>query len=207
MTHLTMEQLLALREPGLEPGVQGWRDHASACELCRTELERLDQRVARLKALPTLRPARNRFAELRDAARRERRGRRIRSVVWTGLALAASVALAVVLAPRLTTPTPALATADPVPAGELDEFMQRSRQLEGTLVAFDPDRRVVYGRTAALAASLEDRIALVDRRLEVAALMARENRQRELLRLWRERVGLLDALVDVRMTRASYVGY
>ena len=35
MTHLTMEQLLAIREPGLEPGVQGWRDHAQVCELCR----------------------------------------------------------------------------------------------------------------------------------------------------------------------------
>ena len=58
MTHLTMEQLLALREPGLEPGVQGWRDHAMACELCRTELDRLDQRVARFgPCRPFHRPA------------------------------------------------------------------------------------------------------------------------------------------------------
>lgn len=212
MTHLTMEQLLVLREPGLEPGVQGWRDHASACELCRAELERVDQRVARLKALPTLRPARNRFAELRTAARRGRRGRRITGLIWTGLALAASVALAVVLASRSTSaPAAALLAADPAVASELRDVMQRSRQLEGTIAAYDPDRRVVDGRTAAVAASLEDRIALVDRRLELTALAARdgagEGRQRAMLRLWRERVAFLDALVDVHVTRARYVGY
>ena len=85
MTHLTMEQLLALREPGIEPGVQGWRDHAEACELCRAELERLDQRVARLRALPTLRPGRNRFAELQVRTRRDRRWRRIRLFSLAGL--------------------------------------------------------------------------------------------------------------------------
>jgi hypothetical protein len=36
--------------------------------------------------------------------------------------------------------------------------------------------------------------------------MEQQARDPELLRLWRERVGLLDALVDVHVTRASNVG-
>ncbi|MBA2627197.1 MAG: anti-sigma factor, partial [Gemmatimonadales bacterium] len=59
MTHLTMDALLALRGPGIEPGDESSRRHMESCEHCRAELDRLDQRVARLKALPALRPSRN----------------------------------------------------------------------------------------------------------------------------------------------------
>ena len=52
MTHLSMEALLSLREAGLEPGVAAARQHLESCAGCRAELERLHQRVARLKALP-----------------------------------------------------------------------------------------------------------------------------------------------------------
>ena len=56
MTHLSMDQLLALREPGSEPGAAAARRHVEACAECAAELDRLHQRVARLRALPTLRP-------------------------------------------------------------------------------------------------------------------------------------------------------
>jgi hypothetical protein len=65
---------------------------------------------------------------------------------------------------------------------------------------------VVDGQTAGIAQELEDRIARVDRELEMAELMEQQARDLELLRLWRERNGLLDALVDVHVTRASNVG-
>jgi hypothetical protein len=58
MTHLSMEALLSLREAGLEPGDTAAREHLESCPGCRAELERLHQRVARLKALPALRPTR-----------------------------------------------------------------------------------------------------------------------------------------------------
>jgi hypothetical protein len=204
MTHLTMEQLLALREPGLEPGVQGWRDHAEACELCRGELERLDQRVARLRALPTLRPGRNRFAELQSRTRRERRWRRIGLLSLAGLSLAASVALTVVLAPRITRRSAAPELAE---QRELDSIIARSQSLESALEAYDPDRRVTDGRTAVVAASIEDQLARVDHQLQAVDLMDQRVRQPEALRLWRERVGLLNALVDVHVTRARSVGF
>jgi hypothetical protein len=46
----------------------------------------------------------------------------------------------------------------------------------------------------------------VDRELEMAELQEQQTRDQQLLKLWRERVGLLDALVDVHVTRASNVG-
>jgi hypothetical protein len=100
----------------------------------------------------------------------------------------------------------------------LQATQARSQQLERVLDRYDPDMRVLDGRTAAVAQELEERIAELDRRLEVvelqeaerAARAARaasaEERDEQLLRLWRERVGLLDALVDVHVTKASNVG-
>ena len=204
MTHLTMEQLLAVREPGLEPGVQGWKDHLDACDVCQAELSRLDQRAARLRALPMLKPSRNRFLELRARAVAERRRKVVLASGIGALALAASVALAVVLAPEAGSGPP---SAELGGGQELQETMARSRQLEEALNTYNPDQRVLDGRTAMIAASLEDRLARVDQRLQVVNLMEREVRQSESLRLWRERVGLLDALVDVHVTRAGYVGF
>jgi len=203
MTHLTMEQLLALREPGLEPGVQGWRDHAAACVLCRAELDRLDQRVARLRALPTLAPARNRFSEIRARALVDRRRRRAVVLSLSGLSLAATVALAVVLSPG-TAGAPA---ASPTEQQELEDIIARSQSLEGAIQAYNPDRRVTDGRTAMVAASLEERLARVDRQLQLVDFADQSVRQQEALRLWRERVGLLNALVDVHVTRARAVGF
>ena len=75
------------------------------------------------------------------------------------------------------------------------------------LEAYNPDARVTDGVTARVAGELEDRIAVVDRRLEVAQMLNAQQRDAALLRLWQERVGLLDALVDVHLTRASDVGF
>jgi predicted glycosyltransferase len=84
--------------------------------------------------------------------------------------------------------------------------MAHSQALESALSRFRPDERVLDGRTAGIAEELEDRIARVDRELEMADLLGRQSRDQQLLKLWRERVGLLDALVDVHVTRASNVG-
>jgi hypothetical protein len=204
MTHMTVEQLLAAREPGLEPGVQAVRDHLETCPACREESARLDQRVARLKALPTLRPAKDHFGAIRFQAVKERRAHRVKRITLGGLALAAAVLLTVVTS-RMTPSglDRELVAADP----ELAEMMSRSRQLEQALERFDPDRSVVDGRSVGITASLEDRLADIDRRIEVVDLMDRNVRELETIKLWRERVGLLDALVDVHLTGARYVGF
>ena len=198
MTHLSMETLLNLREPGTEPGTAAAREHLNECAQCRAELDRLHQRVARLKSLPSLRPGRDRWPETAARVRADRRRRRGRMVGFASLAAAASVAL-VVSVGHLSHP----AGANP---DQLNQAMQRSQALESALSQYNPEGRVLDGRTAGIAQELEDRIARVDRELEVADLSPEQARDEQLLNLWRERVGLLDALVDVHVTRASNAG-
>jgi DNA repair exonuclease SbcCD ATPase subunit len=199
MTHLSMDALVSLREPGSEPGQAAAREHLNQCAHCQAELQRLHQRVARLKALPTLRPSRDRWPETRARFKADRRRRRTRVVGLTGLSLAASVALAVTVSDFSQ---PADATAE-----QLNQAMERSQVLESALSEYNPAARVLDGRTARIAGELEDRIARVDRELEATELLRRQQAtDRDLLKLWRERIGLLDALVDVHVTRASNAG-
>jgi hypothetical protein len=198
MTHLSVEALLSLREPGAEPGAASARAHVDQCPQCQAELDRLHQRVARLKALPPLRPARDRWPETAARYRAERRRHRRKLVGLTGLAAAASLAVALALG-RPGHPVD-------LSAEQLSQAMQRSQALESALSAYNPEARVLDGRTARMAQELEDRIARVDRELEATELLPPQAHEDDLLKLWRERVGLLDALVDVHVTRASNAG-
>src|SRR5215210_7116208 len=198
MSHLSMDALLSLRETGVEPGDAAARAHLEECTACRAELERLHQRVARLKALPALRPSRDRWPQVaaRVAVRRRERRRRIGGLV--GLAAAASIGLAVTLGAPSSRPQ----------AGnqEILQAMERSQALENALSQYDSDGRVLDGRTAGIADELENRIARVDHELEMAELQERQRGDDQLLKLWRERLGLLDALVDVHVNRDGNVG-
>lgn len=198
MTHLSMDALLSLREPGSEPGSAAAREHIDQCPQCRAELDRLHQRVARLKALPPLRPGRDRWPETAARFRADRIRRRSKMVGLTGLATAASLAVVIAVG-RLSQPTEATAE-------QIHQIMERSQALESALSEYNPEGRVLDGRTARMAQELEDRIARVDRELEATELLRQQARDDELLKLWRERVGLLDALVDVHVTRASNAG-
>ena len=204
MSHLTMETLLALREPGVEPGDVAAREHVEQCAACRAELARLDQRSARLRALPPLRPSRNLWPAVH--ARQQIESRRRFRTRWTGAAgflAAASVALALVWG-DVARPDAASAAA------EIAAARERSQVLESALNQYNPDVRMIDGRTARVSQELEDRIADLDQRLQDAQLrrarQAEDEQQQQVLELWRERVGLLNALVDVHVTRASNVG-
>ncbi len=199
MSHLSLEELTRLRESGVEPGLAEPRAHLGQCQVCQAEACRLDQRIARLKALPTLRPARDHWPVLQRQLAAERRQRRLRWGGVVGLAAAAAIT-AVVVSPRLKRPVPALQQV-------IYQAMTRSQQLEQLIQSYNPDQRVTDGVTARVAGDLEDRIARVDRDLEVAQLLQAAEREQALARLWRQRVGLLDALMDVHLTRASEVGF
>src|SRR5256885_10839814 len=91
MMHCTMDDLLALRAG--EASVWA-RRHLEECTTCRVELDLVYQRAAQLKALPSLRPPRDRWPAVRAALHAERHHRRTR---WTGFGLAAAAALAGVM--------------------------------------------------------------------------------------------------------------
>jgi hypothetical protein len=124
----------------------------------------------------------------------------VRRVIWTGLAVAAGIAA--VAAVRMLRPAP-----DAQQEMALQEAMAKSQQLEQVIHSYNPDARVTDGRTVRVAGELEDRIALVDQQLMSVRHQSARSRENEVLDLWRQRVGLLNALVDVHMTRATAVGY
>jgi hypothetical protein len=166
------------------------RKHIEACAACRAELEALYQRVAQLKALPAHRPSRDRWPVVRDVVRGERLHRRR---VWSAGSLAAAAAIAGLLLLRPT------ATGGGLHA-ELTQAKQASATLEDELQRYDVDGVVLSGRAAALAADLEDRIAVID------GALTSPTEDAELVKLWQQRVDLMQQLVGVRATRARYVG-
>jgi len=188
--HCTMDDLLALQDG---EGSVWARRHSESCGACRAELDALYQRIAGLKALPARRPPRDRWNTVRAAIVAQRVQRRHR---WMGIGLAAAAGLAGFLIIR-----PIM--GEKVYAEQLAQAKQQSAQLESTLRDYDPDSRVVSGRSAALCAQIEEQIAQLDGQLTQSAL---EAQNRELLMLWRQRVDLMRQLVTVRVMRAAYVG-
>ncbi len=189
--HCTMEDLGALQAG--EASVWA-RRHITTCAVCQVELEALYQRVAQLKALPALRPPRDRWPVVQAQLRAERSRRRRTWGTWTGsLALAATIAAILLVQP----------SGQGKLHAELSQVKQQSATLEDSLKQYDVDGRVLSGHAAALVAELEDRISILD-----GTLAQQEERVQdaELVRLWQERVGLMRELVNARATRARYVG-
>ncbi|OLC04692.1 MAG: hypothetical protein AUH45_02325 [Gemmatimonadetes bacterium 13_1_40CM_69_22] len=188
-----MDDLLALKENE----ASAWaKQHFETCPACRAELEALYQRIAALKALPVHRPARDRWPAVRDALRVDQRRRRRRWGAWS-LSAAAGIALLLLIRPG---------PGGRVDAAELERMKQQSATLEAELERYDPDARVTSGRTAALAAALEDRIAVIDGELAQVGTPPAPVRRAELMKLWQERVDAMQQLMTVHVTRAAYVG-
>ena len=189
--HCTIEDLVAVRDG---EGSVWARRHLEECADCRAERERLYQRVALLKALPARRPSRDRWPAIRDTVRAERQRVRQR---WLrgGLAVAAALAGLMIVRPMLENPTH---------AEDLAQAKQQSAQLETALQDYDSDSRVMSGREADLTAQLEDQIASLDGQL--AQWGDSGSADAQLVDLWKQRVDLMQQLVQVHVTRAKYVG-
>ena len=193
MMHCTMEDLGALRAG---EGSVWARRHITTCASCQKELDRLYQRVAQLKALPALRPPRDRWPAVKAVIRAERSRKRRTWGAWTGSLAAAAVIAGILL-------------MQPGQSGqlhaELGKVKQQSATLEDSLQRYDIDGRVVSGHAAAVVADLEDRISAID------GTLAQQQEgpgveDAQLVKLWQERVGLMRELVNARATRARYVG-
>jgi len=194
MMHCTMDDLGALRAG--EASVWA-RRHITTCAICQAELEKVYQRVAQLKAMPSLRPPRDRWPAVQAVLRAERSRKRRTWGAWSG-----SLALAATLA--------AILLVQPVGQGgnlhaELSKAKQQSATLEDSLKQYDVEGSVLSGQEAAVMAELEDRIFVLDGTL-AAQIEGAHEADAELVRLWQERVGLMRELVNARATRARYVG-
>ena len=193
MMHCTMDDLEALQAG--EASVWA-RRHITTCETCQAELEQLYQRVAQLRALPALRPPRDRWPAVQAVLRAKRSRRRRTWGAWSGsLALAATIAAVLLMQP----------SGLGVVHAELSQVKQQSATLEDSLTQLNVERSVLSGQEAARIAALEDRISLLDGTLAQQVEGAHQG-DAELVRLWQERVGLMRELVNARATRARYVG-
>jgi predicted anti-sigma-YlaC factor YlaD len=193
--HCTIEELLAVRDGD---GAGAALRHVDQCPACRAELDRLHQVAAALRALPVQRSPRDRWPEVRAVAAGARRRRWI-ATGW--MLLAAAAALAVVVGVRGWWPSGGQMAGQ---RANLDSLVSASQQMEEALRTLDPTSRVLSGRAASTIAELEDGIALVDAQLGEAQRTGAS--RDDLLRLWQQRVQLMNQLVNVHVTRAAYVG-
>ncbi|HZE88212.1 MAG TPA: hypothetical protein VE404_01625 [Verrucomicrobiae bacterium] len=207
--HATLEQLLAVRDGEAAPGTSA---HVAACTDCAGEVERLRRTAAALRALPELRPTADRWSAVRAAFEARQRRKRIEWMGGAVLALAASLALVVVapralrtmLAGRSVAVAPVASRAGAAETQQLEALVRRSQRLEAELRGGDPQGRVIDAGTASTVADLEDSIALIDARL--ASAPARRASSSDVIGLWRERVRLMNALVDTHDARPVYAG-
>jgi hypothetical protein len=101
----------------------------------------------------------------------------------------------------VTAPSAAARDAQP----DIQALVQETQRLEDVLRVLQTERRVMDGYTASAVANLEDRIAALD-----AGISTAQNGRiapQELRQLWRERVVLMDALVNTHVQRVAYVGF
>ncbi len=196
LRHCSIEELLEVRNG---EGSVGAKIHVDECEECRDELDRLHQRVASLKALPSLNAPRDRWPLVREqiVAGRQR-------VWWTRMGWAAAAAIALALGANGLVPWPG---AEPEPTQEiqLQTLVEQSAQLDSMLKSIEKKAHVVNGLTAVTIADLEDRIIFVDSRLLSARRIAISEAQ--LRALLEQRVLLMDALVNTHAKRTVNVGF
>ncbi len=189
--HGTSEELLALRDGEGSAWIRG---HVAVCAACAAELRRLEQVRARLRALPSFAPPRDRWPVVEQAARAERRRHRVSW--WASVGAAAAVVVLAFAVMRHARP----AAQD----AALQQAMEESAAMEQVFRSLQPDQRALTGRTAGVVADLEDRLAQVDAALNDPA--SQQGDPSRVAELWRQRAGLLSALVDVHETRATYAG-
>src|SRR5260370_1779096 len=189
MMHCTMEDLGALRAG---EGSVWARRHIITCAICQAELEALYQRVAQLKALPTLRPPRDHWPVVRAAVQAQRVRRRRGWSEWGGTLAAAALLAGVLLV------QPSILGQSGNLHAELTQAKQQSATLEDSLQQYDVDGRVLSGHCAAVVAELEDRISDIDGTLATLAQRNAGEQDVELVKLWQQRVGVMQALVTGR---------
>lgn len=189
------------------------KDEEMICGLTMDEQELLRRE---LRDLPETMPPRIVWERIRDQAEAEGLLRVTSSgrPTWlAGLAIAASVVLAVVLIPKMmSTPEldPVMTEPQPVAVERdlgltaLQALMVQSQQLESDLRAMPEEPRVLRASTVATIADVENAIAAIDFQLNDASIQMTDD-ETELF--WRERVRLMKSLVQLRYAQAQRTSF
>jgi conjugal transfer/entry exclusion protein len=224
--HASVEQLLNLRDAGTEAGEVA--THVAGCERCQGELGRLRAIQVGLQSLPEFAVPQGSWSRIAQARviTEKKASVQLTGWFWAG-SLAAALAVAVVLfgllsqVPReMATPgTANLAGSQPTLASQvhsaqsassdreqnLESLMARSRQLDWALQAMPEGPQLVSADTAGTISLLEDRVAMIDYRLSMTD--EKDLSPAQEMKLWKERVDLMDSLVQVRYTQAQYASF
>lgn len=171
----------------------------------------------RFRELPDTTPPREIWQRIERQARAEGlfQGRYFETAKWlSGAGIAAAVVLAVLNFPvddsqmdngnldLDATPNPTVAgTGTPT---KLNALMVESQQIERDLRALPGQPSLVLVSTAATIAELEDRIAAIDYRLNHPAFRLRPE---EAEIYWRERVRLMNSLLNLRRAQAQRMAF
>ncbi len=154
----------------------------------------------RLSALPAFAPPAGGWQAVRRAHSERQAAMPAR---WPAALAAAFVALAVALGWWLQSAQHQVArvagTQLMLPVSET--LRLENERLEWLLASL-PEQRAMRGSTVFTVVELEDRLALVDDRL--SRVMLEPNAPERAERLWQERVGLLNSLVQVRYADTAY---
>jgi anti-sigma factor RsiW len=193
--HLSLEDLLAVRDGEATTEAA---QHVASCPECAAEIEGLREVQRSLATLPEERPAHDLWPALRGEFAARRQQRRWVLAGWAAACLAAAFTLVIGVRGGIE------AWQEARLSRETRELVGESQRLEQQLRTYGTGSRVVSGRTAGTIVQLEDRIALIDAQL--GRMGADRAASQDLLKLWQERVRLLDALVNVQTTRTAYVG-
>ena len=203
--HVRLDELLSLRDGA--PVDAGVRTHVMGCAECAAELARMRALRDQLRALPPVpEPTSDGWIGVR--ARLQAPGTRSAGLArMAPYAAAASLAaLAVLGALRLAEwRTPATAQPEPLIVLETDtvhDWQERSRALEQLLAALPERPAVERAGTSVPIESLEAEVQWLDHRLSQAGA---DGGAPEAARLWRDRVEVMNSLVQLRYVEAQHV--
>jgi hypothetical protein len=206
--HAHIEQLLSLRDG--EPVAADAAAHVRECAECGELLARLHATRARLQALPAVVAGTGGDwieIERRIAERRAAPLRRARTGLVAAAAAVATLALlaGLRLQDRATHPADAFSDIESavvaVDPPTIEDLQHRSMQLEQLLAALPERPAVERAATALPIDALEAQVQWVDHRLSESE--AAKAGPRETVQLWRDRIELMNSLVQLRYVEAQ----
>lgn len=195
--HARFDQLLSLRDG--EPVDSRVATHVADCAECAEALAVASTLRDRLRALPAAAMDGGGWVAVQARLAARERGLRRRAAV-ASLATAASVATLALLAALRFQDSPTQSSAPAPVSATVDELRARSQALEAMLAALPERPAVAREATAVPIDTLESQVQWLDHQLSVAAdaMPAPQAEQ-----LWRDRVEVMNSLVQLRYVEAQ----